>query len=322
MLRFATRRIAPLAILLFASASLAQAAVSGSIYRLDKGSDHTEGCLPPCKCPIALLGDMRGTFTLTPIVISQFSQQYAVENVNWTVVSLNGDETKVLGGNGVYTRTSGFAGVQQQLTLELSIDGGPVAKFDSGVVAGSSFPTIDLEIADNDFNCYNRIFHVRASPVPAGDVTYYNLGGTTYQEGCFPPCLCPLLVPRKVAGKFALVLLEKDAFVTRYSVVDLGGYIQGPTFGSNLRRIPFDGNGDYSIIMGLGPLPAQSMTLYLEIDGVTEAPFTSGNVFGLVPFGQIQLTLSQNGMVCFDKVFELQANAQTVLPGVFLPAIR
>lgn len=307
------RKSALVVALVAAASPLALAGGANAIYRLDEGSDHTAGCLPPCKCPIAFLGEMRGTFTVEPIAITQFVQRYAIENVNWTVFDTLGNELSVKGGNGEFVRSSTFTGISQQLTVELSIDGGPLTKFDSGVVAGSSFPVIDVAIADNGFVCNNQVFNVNASEVPLADVTHYSLAGTEYQEGCFPPCLCPITSPRKVVGSFDLVLLDQDPFVTRYSITNLSGFIQGPLFASAKRRVPFSGVGDYRIVAGGGPLPLQDMTLCLEVDGVEQDPFT-GSVFALPPFGSIELVLSQNGMVCFDRVFDLMATAKVSLP--------
>jgi hypothetical protein len=293
----------------------------GGLYRLNDGSFHTSGCLPPCACPISLLGDVRGTFRLTPISISQFEQRFEVEEVHWTVIGLTGTETVVKGGKGLYTRTSLPTGVTQQLEVVLSIDGGPDTKFDSGPMpGGGTFPDIDIPIADNGFVCLNQVFDLRSSPVPASDVTPHVLMGTTYQEGCFPPCLCPITLPVEVVGRFDLVVVDKQPFVTRHNVVNLEWKFKGGTFGGN-RSTFVTGTGSYKVVEGLGPLPQQSISLCLAFNGVELAPFTGGPEF-FSPANTFAIVASQNGMVCFDRVFDIMAKPQKTSLGGTMSLIK
>jgi hypothetical protein len=297
---------------LLLAAGVSDAQLSGT-YRLDSSTSmKTSGCQPPCLCPISLDGSVRGTFELSTLVISQFVQRYAVDDVNWTVVDLQGGETKVKGGDGFFTRTSSPFGITQQLELVLSIDGGPKTFFDSGVVPGSTFPNIVLAIADNDFYCLNEIFAVDASPVPKSDITRYQLVDTTYQEGCFPPCLCPILNPVGVAGTFDLVLLEKDNFTTRYGITNVDWKIKGQLFGS--RGAEVTGTGDYSVFNSLAALPSHEILLCLDFNGVELAPFSGGPEF-FPNTKAIEIVASQSGMVCFDRVFDLHAKPVPSLTG-------
>ncbi len=299
-----TAVVAALALAL--GANTAQA--GGALYRLNEGSNLSEGCLAPCLCPIFLAGDVQGTFLLNLTLASQFTQVYSIENLHWTVVAFDGSRQTVK-GEGTYTRSNPFiASPTQQLELELSIDGAPAVKFDSGVVLDNfTFPTIDLSIADNDFFCYNRVFAVDVSPPPASDILTFELKDTTLQEGCYPPCKCPLQQPRRIKGTFDLVFLGTDGFLTEYSVADVRWRTGMTSLTGSRTRI--GGTGTYTVLEGLGPLPVEQMDLCLTFNGVETEPFSSGPVAGPVTDG-IQLVLSQNGMVCFDRVIDLTAEEQ------------
>ena len=36
------------------------------------------------------------------------------------------------------------------------------------------------------------------------------LSPSSFQQGCFPPCLCPITVPQKMVGSFDLVVLQNE----------------------------------------------------------------------------------------------------------------
>ncbi len=291
----------------------APVSTGSTIFRLGSDSNFSEGCLDPCKCPIFLGGEVRGTMILRPVFLGGTFEQYEVSQINWTQ-DLNGVETKIKGDKGIYTRISGFAGWTNQLELFLSIDGGPVAKFDSGSVAGGGdFPNIDLTIADNDFYCYNQIIRVAANPAPKKDVTRYNLRSSSYQEGCFPPCLCPLGAPSKLVGSFDLVLLKHLGTVSEYSITNIRWQIANPILSTSAKQSLLTGTGDYTLIQGFAG-PIHEMDLCLDLNGVELDAFHSGLV-NTLPTKGIQIQLTQNDFFCFDRVINLKANpAPVALP--------
>jgi len=61
--------------------------------------------------------------------------------------------------------------ITQQLTLDLSANGGPARHFDSGVVAGGGgFPKIDATVSlHQEAACFDTVIHVVAAPIsPTG----------------------------------------------------------------------------------------------------------------------------------------------------------
>ena len=128
-------------------------------YRLDQDSSFLEGCFGQCLCPVLIAG-LRGTSSLTPAGTSNGITSWVVSDVDWRVPELG----MRLTGSGTFRRIAGPDPLQQ-LVLDLSIDGGPVETYDSGVVpAVLPLPGIDIQISLNDLQCYDRVLEVRASP--------------------------------------------------------------------------------------------------------------------------------------------------------------
>lgn len=125
--------------------------------------------------------------------------------------------------------------------------------------------------------------------------------GTDYEQGCFPPCLCPVLFQEGVKGTFVLTPAGVDPLFTNYTVtginwmVNLGGtdtYISG----SGTYRI----GGEFAL--------QQELTLDLKVGDNKVERFTSGLVTGPAPFPAIAITISINNQTCFDTVFKVQAS--------------
>jgi len=132
-------------------------------YRLQGNQDaYQEGCFGLCDCALRV-GGLEGTFALSPTGPSGGFETWAVEDVDWQVP----DTGIHLTGSGEYRRTADSAGsvAEQQLLLDLSIDGGPPEHYDSGLVpAAAGFPVIDVEVFLYDLQCWDRLLHVRAAP--------------------------------------------------------------------------------------------------------------------------------------------------------------
>ena len=50
----------------------------------------------------------------------------------------------------------------------------------------------------------------------AGEVLYRLLPGTTFQKGCFSPCLCPISISEEVTGTFLLIPEGPDPLFINY----------------------------------------------------------------------------------------------------------
>jgi len=129
-------------------------------YLLGPESRYEEGCFAPCLCPIFLTDKAKGSFTLTfsgfeaPFIV------YDVKDIEWSIPGLN----KTFTGSGRYL--IGWRGnAQQQLQVDLSENGGPVERFDSGLVPVTvPFPRIDVAVSMHGFYCYDKGFYIKAAP--------------------------------------------------------------------------------------------------------------------------------------------------------------
>ena len=284
-----------------ATATLAQVGPAPTLYRLDASTTFEEGCQPPCACPIAITSDVFGTFTLryTSSDPAGF-KHYAVERVNWSV-EMPGSVRRVSGG-GEYKVGGQFA-ITQQLQLGLSFDNGTTVQFDSGLVPGGSLSLIDIDIARNGFYCWDQVFRLSATPVPASAIVPYHLVNSSYMVGCLPPCLCPIFT-YSIAGSFNLVDLGPASTVTmqHYALVD----IHWQTLPSPAPPDQnFNGFGIYRLDAGAGK---QRLICDLTDGNGLKQRFDSGDVVGGNNFpAKLEVQIALNGFNCYDKVFDLHA---------------
>lgn len=270
-------------------------------YRLDSGT-LLDGCQLPCTCEVDDLGDVQGTLLLREQAATATRQTFSVENVNWTVVAPDGGRTPVT-GEGSYTIDSSQIFPFTRLVLTLSIGGGPADEFDSGDVPSLAPLDLSLSIADNDFFCDNRIFILRGTAVPPEEVLTHELVGTTLQEGCFPPCLCPISDPQRVFGELDLVLLGTDGTLTEYAVSAVRWRTGPTTYADTRSRVR--GYGTYTVLTGAGS-PVEDLVLCLTFAGTEADPFRSGPTADAGGPG-IDLVLTQHDLVCLDRILDLHA---------------
>jgi hypothetical protein len=131
--------------------------------------------------------------------------------------------------------------------------------------------------------------------------------GSTYQEGCFPPCLCPLGVELPVEGTLTLQLEESNPLFTTYAVTDVRWRIL-----SGGAETQVAGSGTYRV--GGEVLLTQQLTLDLRLGGGPPTRFDSGVVAGGAEFPAFDVVVSEHGMVCFDRVLRLRARPAPSLP--------
>ena len=134
------------------------------VYRLTEQSRYEAGCFPPCLCPLSTQLPVRGTFTLTPTGGDGLFDTFAVSNVHWMTIRIDGAPA-VITGSGVY-RIGGEVALQQQLQLDLDGEGAPVQHFDSGLVAAGDvhFPDIHSTVSINQMPCFDTVIRVDAVP--------------------------------------------------------------------------------------------------------------------------------------------------------------
>jgi hypothetical protein len=162
-----------LALLLVALSSFGIHAASGQTdssdvhYALSAESRFETGCFGPCACPVLISGPLKGTFDLRHAGFDGLYEIYDVSNVRWTTP----DSSRIvtIQGSGTY-RVGGEVAIQQELKLDLAIDGGRPLHFDSGLVSGGgSFPriTIDISLHQNTA-CRDTVMHVDADDPVSG----------------------------------------------------------------------------------------------------------------------------------------------------------
>jgi hypothetical protein len=139
--------------------------------------------------------------------------------------------------------------------------------------------------------------------VAAGDVLYRLDAKSSLEEGCFAPCLCPVLNTDRLIGTFRLVPGPPDPWYRVYLVRDVNWFV--PTLGywvtgSGMYQV----GGDFAL--------TQELSLDLKVGDRDVAHYDSGLVPGGADFPAITLTVSMNNMVCHDTVFHVAATP--VLP--------
>lgn len=120
-----------------------------------------------------------------------------------------------------------------------------------------------------------------------------------YEEGCYDPCMCPILHGDDLNGRFVLVPRGvEDGFLV-HSVSNISLKVSGRN------RATATGSGTYRISLDRPQL--QRMELDLTLDGGEPQRFDSGLVAVEHPFPGIDITVSMNGMYCWDTVFSIRS---------------
>jgi hypothetical protein len=144
-----------------ASAPFNSAAQQGDAisYLLKEPSTFQVGCFGPCDCLVSYV-PMAGSFLLTRLSDDWLFTTYAVTEIQWE----NGSQIPEITGSGIY-RVGGEFAVMHEMSLDLSLDGGPRQRFESGLVSGGGdFPSINIDIAAHGFACYDTVLAIRATP--------------------------------------------------------------------------------------------------------------------------------------------------------------
>ncbi len=142
-----------------------------------------------------------------------------------------------------------------------------------------------------------------ADPLGASGGAIFRLDAESqYQQGCFPPCLCPIMQQRNVRGTLTLRHLGEAEGIQRYAVDDVNWTVpvEPP-----LRII---GAGRYSIgSPGILPVIQHRMQLDLAVGDQPQQHFDSGWVTATDP-STISITISLNNMYCWDTAIVVEAS--------------
>jgi len=131
---------------------------------------------------------------------------------------------------------------------------------------------------------------------------------STFQQGCFAPCMCPLMQTAPLSGTFRLALASVGDVFDFYEVSRVAWKAQL----SNADAIPVEGSGYYKVstIAGL-----QQMWVDLAVGQDPPVRFDSGEVGIPERFPRIDLTISIHGGYCHDTVMDLHARPTMRLDG-------
>ena len=123
----------------------------------------------------------------------------------------------------------------------------------------------------------------------------------TFEQGCFAPCECPVMLASAVKGTFVLTPTGFDGLFNTYAV---GGVNWVVSMGGSNEL--FTGKGTSKL--GGEVALEQELSLDLQADGAAAQHFDSGLVQAAAKFPDINVTISINGQVCFDTVFGVSAS--------------
>lgn len=161
--------------------------------------------------------------------------------------------------------------------------------------AGFSF------IADFQYS-HDLSFSLIGAGLKTGNTTLYKLSAdSTYQEGCFGPCLCPVSAPLTISGTFKLIPLKPVMLYNRYSLDEISWTVINP-----------DGTVAHTIT-GFGIYQAggefarmHQLALELSIDNSDLMHFDSGLVAAGSQFPVISVSVDR-GTLCYDILMYINA---------------
>ncbi len=145
-----------------------------------------------------------------------------------------------------------------------------------------------------------------ANAQSAGGPVLYRLNAdSSFQRGCFAPCMCPVMITEPVKGTFVLTPTVANGFSTAFSVTAVRWSMT-----INGTNMSVTGSGTYQVGDAAGS--QQQLSLYLQVNGGNVEHFDSGLVTNPVVFPNINVSISTNNQYCFDTVFKVSASPTPV----------
>jgi len=126
---------------------------------------YTSGCVEPCLCPVQIFPAVSGTLTFRLSDSNLLFSTYGVE----ADLTVPGDPPLSLKGAGMYKVGGEFA-IVQEMVLDLSTNGGPAERFQSGSVPeGGHFPqALEISILAQQGVCFATGLAVSAKRTESG----------------------------------------------------------------------------------------------------------------------------------------------------------
>jgi len=126
--------------------------------------------------------------------------------------------------------------------------------------------------------------------------------GTTYQEGCIEPCMCPVMLSEEVSGTFLLTRQKSDdPWFARYRLSRINWTVTGPD-GTSIHSLT--GRGMYQV--GGDFALTQQLILDVRIDGGELQHMDSGMIPGGSEFTGISISVDR-GTQCYDFWMDIRA---------------
>jgi hypothetical protein len=127
----------------------------------------------------------------------------------------------------------------------------------------------------------------------------YILDGARFEQGCYDPCECPILVRDDLEGSLVLGPPDiVDGFLD-FPVTDVSWRVKG------LNGFTVHGAGTYRVSLGLNT--QHEMVLDLAIDDGPAERYSSGLVLTAKGFSKIDIAVAKNGFYCYDTAFYIVA---------------
>ena len=124
-------------------------------------SIYTTGCVGPCLCPVQLVPGMSGKLLFHLSDSNLLFSTYDVE----ADLTVPGDPPRSVKGAGTY-KVGGEVAIVQEMALDLSTNGGPAERFQSGSVpGGGDFPeTLEISVSVQQGVCFATGLAISAKP--------------------------------------------------------------------------------------------------------------------------------------------------------------
>jgi len=140
-----------------------------------------------------------------------------------------------------------------------------------------------------------------ADGAQAAETLYELSPGTTFQEGCVGPCLCPIMLLEEVTGTFLLVPAGSDPLFSNYKLNEIS-WIVLDSNGKVVHEIT--GQGTYKL--GGEVALMQQLVLDINIDGGSPQHLDSGLIPGGSEYPLISVSVSR-GTPCFNIWMNINA---------------
>jgi len=132
--------------------------------------------------------------------------------------------------------------------------------------------------------------------VEAGVTTYELLPGSSFEEGCVSPCMCPVAMHDDLVGTFALAKKRKSGQDNFYQIKDISWKV-ADSYGETVHAITGAGIYHYQNV-GNHNVKHQ-LTLDVKIDGGKPINLDSGYTLGCSEFPAVAVSV-RRGTQCFD----------------------